>query len=296
MDLCGIWASLCFPSIVWGFSGGTFSRFRDLDLGLACVRAYNDWVLEEWCGAEPQRFIPCQLAWLADPATAAAEVRRNADRGFRAVTFPENPEGQGLPSLYGDHWDPFLAACEETGTVINLHVGSSGSVPRPSSVSPIDAIAALFPINGMCAAVDWIFAKIPVKFPGLRIVLSEAGVSWVPMILERLGRSYQQREASLVWGASDPHPALLFRRNFWFTSIEDPSAFRMLELIGADHVMVETDYPHQDTTWPRSQAVIRSEMAHLEPALVRKVCYENAAELYRHPGPPESWLRRSAAG
>src|SRR5699024_6607674 len=95
MDLVGAWASLCFPSIAWGFAGKVFSQMRDRDLGFASFRAYNDWMLEEWCGAAPERYIPCQVAWLADPEVAAAELRRNAERGFTCVTFSENPHGLG---------------------------------------------------------------------------------------------------------------------------------------------------------------------------------------------------------
>jgi predicted TIM-barrel fold metal-dependent hydrolase len=176
MDLNGIYSSLCFPSIVFGFGGRRFNQMRNQELGLECLRAYNDWMLEEWCGAYPERFIPCQLTWMADPEVAARDVIANHERGFRSVSFPENPEGLDFPHIYGNYWDPFFRACEDTGTVINLHVGSSGKIARPSSCSPGDACVALFPLNGLETVVDWIFAKIPGRFPNLKIVLSEAGV------------------------------------------------------------------------------------------------------------------------
>ena len=106
---------------------------RDPAAGLASVRAYNQWHLEEWCGAHPERFIPCQIPWLGDPIVAAEEIRKNHDLGFRAVSFSENPEVRGFPGLYSDYWDPFFQACEETETVINLHVGSSGKTRQPSN-------------------------------------------------------------------------------------------------------------------------------------------------------------------
>src|SRR5207253_935293 len=129
MDVAGIWASLCFGSTIWGFAGTRFSKFRDAELGLACLRAYNDWMYEEWCGTDRARFIPSQLPWFRDPQVAADEIRRNAARGVHAVSFSENPEGLGFPSIYdADAWDPFFAACAETDTVVNLHVGSAGRV------------------------------------------------------------------------------------------------------------------------------------------------------------------------
>jgi predicted TIM-barrel fold metal-dependent hydrolase len=288
MDLNGVWASLSFPSNFWGFAGTTLSRLPDRDAALACVQAYNDWVFE-WCSTYRDRLIPCQVPFLADAALAAAEIRRNAERGMTAVSFSENPHGLDLPSIHTGYWDPFLAACTDTETVINLHVGSSGTITRPSPDSPPLALAALFPVNGMMAVVDWIFSKIPLRFPTIKIAMSEAGVSWVPTIVERLRSAFTRRELS-NWEAGEPHPVDVLHRNFWFTSIEDPSAFRLLDLIGEDRVMVETDYPHADTSWPDTQELLREELGHLSRPTIQKVCYENAASLYRQPTPPREML------
>jgi predicted TIM-barrel fold metal-dependent hydrolase len=297
MDVAGIWASLCFGSTIWGFAGTRFSKFKDPDAGLACLRAYNDWMYDEWCATDRDRFIPCQLPWFRDPEVAAGEIRRNAARGVHAVSFSENPEGLGFPSIYDTAaWDPFFAACAETGTVVNLHVGSAGRVSNPSSDSPPEVIAALFPVSGIETIVDWIYAKVPVRHPELAIVLSEAGISWVPMVIERLRRAQRSLAASEVWTADDPHPIDLLHRNFWFASLEDPSGFRMLDIIGEDHVMVETDFPHMDSTWPGCQEMIRSELSHLERDTIAKVCYENACRLYQHPRPPSSWIERATMG
>jgi predicted TIM-barrel fold metal-dependent hydrolase len=296
MDVAGIWASLCFGSTLWGFAGSRFARMRDRDLGLASLRTYNDWMIEEWCASAPDRLIPCQLPWLLEPEVAAAEIRRNADRGFRAVSFSENPEGLGFAGLYDGAWDPFFAACAETGTVVNLHVGSSGRTANPSAASPPEVIAALFPLSGIETVVDWIYAKVPVRHPELQIVLSEAGLSWVPMVIERLRRAYRHLPASETWSASDPDPMELLRRNFHFASLEDPSGFRMLDLIGEDHVMVETDFPHMDSTWPGCQAMIRGELTGLPRETIAKVCFENACRLYRHPLPPAELIARATMG
>jgi predicted TIM-barrel fold metal-dependent hydrolase len=297
MDLCGIWASLCFPSSIWGFTGSVLSQLRDQAVGLAAVRAYNDWMLEDWCSGAPERFIACQIPWLSDPELAAEEIRRNAARGFRSVSFSENPEGKGYPSLYSGHWDPVFAACEETGTVISLHVGSSGVINQPSSDSPIDVLTVLFPVNGITAIVDWIYARIPVRYPGIRIALSESGASWVPMVIERLHRAWRQVDARLSsWERSDGDPVDYLHRNFWFTSLEDPSAFHALSLIGEDKIMVETDFPHQDSTWPDAQDMIRRELSHLAPETVAKVCYGNACHVYQHPAPPPALLATSEVG
>jgi predicted TIM-barrel fold metal-dependent hydrolase len=114
--------------------------------------------------------------------------------------------------------------------------------------------------------------------------------------MERLERSYRHVDASFVWSRSDPHPNDLVRRNFWFTSIEDPSAFHALDLIGEDRIVVESDYPHQDSTWPDTQQLMAEDMGHLSPAVIRKIAYGTAAKLYHHPEPPTEWLARSVIG
>lgn len=294
MDLNGIWASLCFPSITWGFAGTTFARMPDKEVGYASLQAYNDWVVDGWAGSQPDRLIPCQLTYLADPELAAKEIYRNAERGVHAVSFNENPSVLGYPSVHTDHWDPFLKACADTETAINLHLGSAGKISCPSPDTPDPAQIALFPVNGIEAVVDWIFSGIPQRYPDIRIVLSEAGISWVPMVIERLHRANRQREASpKAWERVEMHPVDLLHRNFWFTSIEDPSSFHHLDVINEDHVMVEVDYPHTDSTWPDSQELFRSELEHLPTATIRKICFENAAKLYHHPEPPEAMVKAS---
>lgn len=278
MDVIGLEASLCFASAPFGFAGTRFMRMGDDALGLACMRAFNEWHLEVWAGTHPGRIIANQFAWLLDPQLAADEIRANAARGFPAVSFSENPEKLGLPSLYTDHWDPFFAACEETGTVVNLHVGSSSATIVPSTDSAPAVLGALFPINGMATAVDWLFAGIPLRFPELRIALSEGGIGWVPMLIDRLthmGRLLDYREQF-----GDLHPVDVLRRNFWFTTFNDELTMPLRHLVGVDHIMVETDYPHSDSTWPDTQEILAEQLRDVPEAERDAITYRNAAALY----------------
>ena len=186
MDMAGIWASLCFPSLVSGFCGAVFSRADDPELGLACMHAFNDWHLEVWAGTYPERIIPLQLPWLADVAIAATEVRGNAARGFKAVSFPEFPAQLGLPSIFTGEWDPFFAACEETDTVVCLHTGASSWAPLPSPAPPFELLPTLFPVNALIAGGEWLWSGVPLRFPGLNMAMSEGGIGWVPMLIDRV--------------------------------------------------------------------------------------------------------------
>ena len=288
MDTGGIWASLCFPSLLAGFCGSVFSRSKDPDLGLACVRAWNDWHAEVWAGTHPERIIPLQIPWLNDPAVAADELRRNAARGFKAVSFADFPAKLGLPSLHTRHWDPFLAACEETGTVLCLHTGSGGWAPIPSPDPPFELFPTLFPVSALVAASDWLWSGVGHRFPELRIAMSEGGIGWVAMLADRADYVLDHSASGVdshSW-QDDLRPSEVLARNFWFCSIDDPSTVDgLLARFGPDHLMVESDYPHADSTWPDTPAVVDRNYGHLPADVVRKVTYANAAALFDHPLP-----------
>jgi predicted TIM-barrel fold metal-dependent hydrolase len=282
MDINGIVASLCFPSKLAGFGGARFSLSEDKDLGLALMRAYNDWHLEEWAGTVPGRIIPCQVPWLADPEIGAAEIRRNADRGFRAVTFPDDPERLGLPSMHSGHWDPFLRACAETETVVSLHVGSASYILKGSTGAPVHVGTVLFPVNSMIAAVDWLFSMTPSRIPELKIMLAESGIGWVPTLLDRLAYCVGDNHAGYAGGwQGDDDPCEVLLRNFWFSSLEDPAGFALRHRIGVENILVESDYPHPDSTWPNTQHVLHEQLADLPADEVTKITYQNAEKLFR---------------
>lgn len=288
MDVNGVWGSLCFPSFLPGFVGQRLTTWpEDEDLAFAAMRAYNDWHIDAWCAAAPDRFIPNQITWLRDPVIAAEEIRRNAARGFRALTFSEAPEKLGLPSLHTGYWDPMLAACEETETVVCLHVGSSGSSPMTAPDAPPETVAVLFFAYGMYAAVDWLYSKIPVRFPNLKIALSEGGIGWVAGLIDRLDHCFGYQLGYLpTWRDVDLSPSEVLKRNFWFCAIDDTSGFLTRDVIGVDHLLVESDYPHADSTWPDTQPRLREQLRGIPDADVAKICWQNAMDLFRMPTPP----------
>jgi predicted TIM-barrel fold metal-dependent hydrolase len=287
MDLCGVQASVNFPSHLTGFAGQRFSMRKDPEFALALVRAWNDWHIEAWAGPHPDRVIPCQIPWLTDARQGAEEIRRNAVLGFKAVTFPENPEPLGLPSLHdGTFWDPFFAACEETETVVCLHVGSSSSLLQSSSMAPAEVRGILFPFNAGINAVDWVFSGLCSRFPDLKIVMSEGGIGWVPMVLDRLDHYFEVHRGTELMDAWDDDqlaPAEILQRNFWFCVLEETSVLPLMDRIGVENLVVEMDYPHADSTWPNTQAVLHDLLAGRPDDVVRSICYENAARLFRHP-------------
>jgi predicted TIM-barrel fold metal-dependent hydrolase len=285
MDIAGIDASLCFPSSPFGFCGQRLSLGTDEVVARASVEAYNDWVIDEWVAAAPQRFIPQQVIWLGDPIVAGDEIRRNAQRGFTCVSFSENPQCLGLPSIHTTHWDPFFRACEESGTVINLHVGSSSRVISASTDAPLDGggadvvTAILFPLNAAVVLADWLFSRIFVRFPELKVCLSESGIGWVPMMLERMDR----RALNFASWDYDLRPSEIFKRNMWVSALDESVGVALRDQIGIDRIMIEVDYPHPDTTWPDTQATIAQLLEGADSEDIFAMSAGNASALYRHP-------------
>ncbi len=283
MDTAGVWASVNFPSQITGFCGRVFFAADNTELGLACVRAWNDWLFEEWYTAHPTRVVPMGITHLADPALAVAEIRRNAERGFTAVTFPERPHRIGLPSLWDTtHWDPIIEACVDTDTVITLHVGSSGLADKPDGAPGLQLGSTLFGQASLTACAEWLWSGYPARFPTLKIAMSEGGIGWVAMLLDRLDNIVDRSGYGVGW---DLRPAEVLRRNFWFCTLDDPSTIDTRHHIGVENIMVETDYPHGDGTWPDTQSVLADCWGHIPPAELRMMCSENAAGLFRHPLP-----------
>ena len=287
MDINGVWASLNFPSMITGFCGKVFSAARDPELGLAVTRAWNDWLYDAWWQPYPDRIIPCGITFLADPELGAAEIRRNAARGFRSVTLPERPHRINLPSLFSGYWDPIVAACEETDTVISLHVGSSGMADVADDSPMVPLVATLFGQMSLSACAEWLWSGLPSRFSNIKIAMSEGGIGWVAMLLDRLDNIVERSGYGRDYDASGLRPAEVLARNFWFCTIDDPSTIDTRHRIGIDHIMVEVDYPHGDSTWPDTQEVIKRYWGHLPVEDLRKMTHENAAKLFRWPLPPD---------
>jgi predicted TIM-barrel fold metal-dependent hydrolase len=284
MDLNGVWASVNFPSMITGFCGRVFSQAQDPELGWATTRAWNDWLHDEWWSPYPERIVPLGITFLTDPEKGAAEIRRNAERGFTAVTLPERPHRIGLPSLFTGYWDPIIQACADTDTVIALHVGSSGGYESPEAAPSLQLGATMFGQLSLAACAEWLWSGYAVKHPNLKIAMSEGGIGWVAMLLDRLDNIVDRSGYGLGW---DDRPADVLLRNFWFCTLDDPSTIVTRDRIGVENILFETDYPHGDGTWPDTQDLVEQVYGDLPAAELRAILCENAATLFRHPLPSE---------
>ena len=167
MNAGGILGSICFPSFP-GFAGRLFVT-DDPEFSLALLQAYNDWHIDEWCGAYPARFIPMALPVIWDAEACAEEVRRVAKKGVHALTFTENPAAMGYPSFHNEYWNPLWKALCDTNTVMNVHIGSSGRLAITAPDAPMDVMITLQPMNIVQAAADLLWSKPIKEYPDLKI-------------------------------------------------------------------------------------------------------------------------------
>ena len=271
--------SLCFPTFP-RFCGQTFTEAKDRELGLACVKAYNDWMIEEWCGESGGHLVPLAIVPLWDAELAAAEVRRNAERGCHAVCFSEIPPHLGLPSIHSGFWDPFFQACQDTNTVVNMHIGSSSRMPATSPDAPVAVAASLSFNNSMASLCDFLFSGVLVRFPTLTLAYSEGQIGWLPYILERVDDVWREHRA---WGGvkdlvPEP-PSTYYFRQVYGCFFRDNHGLESLHRVGVDNITFETDSPHTDTTWPNTLEVATQMMGHLPADVQYKILRGNAIRM-----------------
>jgi predicted TIM-barrel fold metal-dependent hydrolase len=279
LELNWVDGSLPFPTFP-RFCGQTFYEGDDKDLGLACVRAYNDWMVEEWCGPSRGYNIPLCLIPLWDAELAAQETLRNAQRGVRAICFSELPHHLGLPTIHSGVWDPLWSVCNDWGVTVCMHVGSSSTMPMGSPDAPAGASATIGFNNAMASLGDWLYSKRLITFPKLKLAFSEAQIGWIPYALERADTVWEHHNS---WQHSkdvlpEP-PSTYYYGRIYGCFTADRHGLRSLEEVGPRNICFETDYPHTDTTWPHSKAYAEKILSGHDPEVVYDVLRGNAIRM-----------------
>lgn len=253
MDANHVEAAVNFPNTFPRFCGQGFAEREDKELALLCTRIYNDWMIDVWSGGAGRgRLIPLTLVPLWDPVAAADEVRRCAAKGSHAIAFSENPSRLGFGTMHSGAWDPLWQACEESDTVVTMHIGSSSQMPSTSPDAPLAVSMALSAQNAQGSLCDWLFSGTLERFPRLKVVYAESQVGWMPYLLER---------ADIVWregvgGVDLPRaPSSYVPGRVFGCIFDDQHGLTSRGAVGLGSILFETDYPHADGTWPHSRAV-----------------------------------------
>ena len=254
----------------------------DPDLSLALVRAYNDWHIDEWCGAQPGRFIPMAVPVIWDPEQTADEIRRAAAKGCHSLSFTENPAALGYPSFHDEYWDPVWRACCDTGTVVSIHLGSSGRLSIPAVDSPPDVMITLQPMNIQSAAADLLWSRVLKNFPAS---------GWrCPKVVPDGSRTSSTGSTGpsrcTTPGPSRTSVAGSPPRCSGSTSSPASSATRWAwncaARIGVDNMAWEADYPHSDSMWPTAPEELNAVFTDnaVPDGEIGKMTHENAMRWY----------------
>ncbi|HKY13611.1 MAG TPA: amidohydrolase family protein [Microthrixaceae bacterium] len=280
MDTDGVHAQMCFPSFP-GFAGSTLFAADDKELAAACVVAWNDFILDEWCAAAPDRFIPMVMVPFWDVEASVAEVERTAAKGAKAITFTEAPHRLGLPSYHSDHWDPLLSAAEAADMPLCLHFGTGG-VPETAPDANFAVAIALFGMNSQFTTVDLLLSPVFHRHPRLKVALSEGGIGWMPYVMERVDYTWE-RHRWYTGVNTDVRPSDLFRDHIFGCFIADAAGIEIRHLIGLDNLMFEGDFPHSDSNFPASREKLAAALHAVPDDEARKISEDNARRVFNFP-------------
>ena len=266
----------------------------DAELRRRCNEAYNDW-LAEFCAAKPERLIGVPQLSLDDPQAAHDELERLAKRGgLRHVNILAS---RATPPVYDDAWEPFWALAEEVNIPIGFHLAVLVKKTRLDEAhrdvaNLVVATAARYaqeppgmqllePLTGL------IFSGVLDRHPRISIVMAEAGLAWVPSMIQGLDIWYQRtRDGRRLTGEGPIElpkllPSEYFHRQIWLSFVDDPLGVKMVgNLLDADKVMFGSDYPHPASTWPDSQTVIERQMVSLPDDVRQNILGANARRLF----------------
>ncbi len=225
----------------------------DRDVNLVMIKAYNDWHVDEWCGAYPERFIPCGILPLFDVEEAAKEVHRLADKGCHAVTFSENPAGLGHAEHPHRRVGSAVRRVLRHGTVLCCHVGSSSKAASTSPDAPPPVPMNLSSVMAIYTLGDLLWADFWHRFPSLRFSLTEGDIGWIPYFLWRAEHTLDRHNG---WIQHDQpqglSPTELFHERILVCFINDRVGVKLLDEFNLDQVCWESDYPHSDSSWPEA--------------------------------------------
>jgi predicted TIM-barrel fold metal-dependent hydrolase len=282
MNRNGVLASMCFPSLP-GFSGRRFQEADDKELALVMLKAYNDWSIDEWCASHPGRFMPLSIGPTWDMDEMVAEMRRVSAKGCRAISMPELPHIQGLPSYQSDYWEPFFQAVCDEGMVMCLHIGMGLDAIDMGPDLSMDNYMVLATQVTVLAVQDLLWGPAMRKYPDLKIAFSEGGIGWMPFLMDRVDRHY----ANQKWTGQDfggKLPSEVFREHSLACFISDPTSLKLYKDIGIDNIAFETDYPHSDSLWPDAPEVLLEQCngAGLSDEDIDKISWQNAARFCDH--------------
>jgi predicted TIM-barrel fold metal-dependent hydrolase len=284
MDADGVSHSVLYPTVA-GFAGEMFGRLTDPEFELACVQAYNDWLIEEWASASP-RFIPQCLAPLAPIEVAVREIQRAVAKGHKGVMYPAMPMHlRKVPHINDPAYDPLWAACQDLDVPICFHAGAADELQLPPyegfSTSVAEAYRAITrPSSSAIVLANLMVSGVLNRYPKLKVVFAESGLGWVVFTLEC--EDHQFERFRLHRRGYDLQPSELFKRQCYVTAWYDHAGLdHTRRYLGADNILWSTNFPLTTSTWPNSRDFLARCLQAAPEDDRRKMLWGNAAALYK---------------
>jgi predicted TIM-barrel fold metal-dependent hydrolase len=279
MDADGVDCAVLYPSL-GGFSGETFGMIGDPDLELACVGAYNDWLIDEWAHAS-KRFVPQCLVPLAPVAATVKEIRRAVGRGHRGVIFPAEPiHLRNLPHINSEHYDPVWAACQDLEVPLCFHAGSAPELQFPIAPNLTPELAAAFqsvarPASAVFDLTNVLFSRILLRFPKLKVIFAESTIGWGTFLLEYADHQYEQDHCGY-----ELKPSEMFHRQCYLTTWYDNVKINAGH-IGVDNILWSANFPAANSSWPDTQQFASKCLVGMTNTERQQILSTNAATLYK---------------
>ena len=283
LDADGVDYSVLYPTVA-GLAGETFGRLRDQDLELACVQAYNDWLIEEWAQASP-RFIPQCIVPLAPISATVKEMERAVAMGHKGVVFPAVPMHlRDLPHINESYYDPVWETCQELQVPLCLHAGSSTRMQFPAYQGLSEGLASALealtrPVSTVMVVANFLYSQILMRYPNLKVIFAESTLSWGAYELETADHQFERQKLYLE--GYDLKPSEMFHRQCYLTGWYDRSAIEGRRYFGVESMLWGTNFPLATSTWPTTREYIAKSFDGTAKEEQDRVLWGNAAELYK---------------
>ncbi|MGQ4807319.1 hypothetical protein NKDENANG_00667 [Candidatus Entotheonellaceae bacterium PAL068K] len=283
MDVDGVDYTVLYPTVA-GMAGETFGRLTDPALELACVQAYNDWLIEVWAAAS-ERFIPQCIVPLAPIETTVQEIRRAVDQGHKGVVLPPAPMLlRDLPHINEPDYDPVWQTCQDLQVPVCFHSGSSKTLQFPAYPALSPGLAAGLealtrPISSVQVVANFLYSRILMRYPELRVVFAETSLAWGAYELETADHQFERQR--LHQEGYDMTPSQLFHRQCYMTGWYDRAAIESRQYLGVDNILWGTNLPQATSTWPMTWEYIAKSFEGIPEDEKAQMLWGNAAKLYR---------------
>jgi uncharacterized protein len=292
MDEYGIYCQALYPNLL-AFSHHAFMAIKDPALQIACIRAYNDHLVE-FASADPKRFVLLAALPFWNVEESVKEIERCAQIGHHGILFIAKPHKMGLPRISDEHWAPIFDATQDKGWSVNFHTGFAdfseaefkSMLSRHADRRDYARLSAFSMLNNAEAIAEVVMSGLCKRYPGLKFVSVESGFGWVPAFVESMDWQWLNSGAAKAYPDYEL-PSEYFRRQifgmFWF---EHDAVRRIMDLY-PDNLMFETDFPHPTSLSPGPASAARyphetvaAVFEGIPEDLARKVLWDNAAKLY----------------